>query len=634
MESPSRILTVPEEVGESDAFECTGNEYVSLPEIRADGGISMFNAIHLSSRGLLEFSGGGEKPLLRPIMQIDGSSEVGPAEWSRAGDWIPSFTCTAGAVTFTGTIAAPVGFKGFIYILHARNAGSRCKLRWGLGGSWAECAHVIFTRKRLQAERNVRYSKWTRGLILEARAGLPLMAAAISASEPLDEVLVSAGGNVLSPLGEAEISASGDQPVRFELAQCRTLDAGGEATLAFYVSVNLEGDGAGTGGVDMARHGYRRLLESTQDWLARHRVSHSDPRLEAVLNRNLAFCCFYAFGRCLDGEQLVALTSRSPRYYVSAAFWARDALLWAFPALMMVDPSEARELLLVAFTRYLKNAGIHALYLDGTVLYPGFELDELAAYAVALEGYVTESGDTGILEEQAIQSGLLYLEDLLWARRHPQVDLFSTFLHPSDDPAVYPYLTYDNALVWRMLHFLADNHARAGRSQQGLRCREAADGLARAVRNHLVVNGPFGPMFCWSADLEGNHLLYDDAPGGLQLLAHYGFCAPDDPVYRNTVCWAYSPHNPYYYHDGRFVENGCEHAHHPWLLHAANSLLGLRPGQAEDLLRRAEMDGGLVCETIDRQSGRVKTGAAFATCAGFVAYALHRADGRSKDGID
>lgn len=42
-------------------------------------------------------------------------------------------------------------------------------------------------------------------------------------------------------------------------------------------------------------------------------------------------------------------------------------------------------------------------------------------------------------------------------------------------------------------------------------------------------------------------------------------------------------------------------------------------------LRQAQMDGGLACETVDPETGVVKTGAAFATFAGFLAYALYQA---------
>lgn len=625
--SPNRIMTVPG-VLESGApvVECTGNEYVSLPEISpADGSIKSINALFLEARGLIEFSGGSH-PLFSPVLSA-GGQPAGGLKWSHESDWIPCFKADAGDVLFSGKILAPPGHKGFIYILTARNGGNDCVLDMGLDGDWAECSHVVFTRKRMNAERRCRYSRWTGGLICEAVATIPLMAMAVSASQPLDSVEVAAGEEPFGP-PHTEIAAVGTDSVQFRLRRRFVLPRGQSETLAFYISVNLEGDGAGTTGVDLARHGWQSLLSEAAGSLAAMHVPHSDPVLERVLNRNLLFCHYFAFGRSLDGEALVPLTSRSPRYYVSAAFWARDTLLWAFPALLLGDSDMARELLLTCFSRYIRNAGVHALYIDGTVLYPGFELDELAAYVVALEAYVRQAGDDSLLQSRVIVDGLESIEEVFWGRRHPRHTLFSTFLHPSDDPIVYPYLTYDNVLAWRALRYMACVHERAGRLRRSHRCQQAAEQLKREIRELLVVDGPFGPMFCWSADLEGHHLLYDDAPGGLQLIAHYEFCEPGDPVYQNTVKWAYSSHNPFCYSGAAFDENGCEHASHPWLLHVANSLLGCRPEQAEDFLRRAPLDNGLVCETVFADSGRVATGAAFATCAGFIAYALRCADKR------
>jgi len=64
---------------------------------------------------------------------------------------------------------------------------------------------------------------------------------------------------------------------------------------------------------------------------------------------------------------------------VSAAFWARDVLLWSMPALVLTDAARARDVLLYSMRIGTLNVGDHALYMDGTALYPGFELDEAAA---------------------------------------------------------------------------------------------------------------------------------------------------------------------------------------------------------------------------------------------------------------
>lgn len=69
------------------------------------------------------------------------------------------------------------------------------------------------------------------------------------------------------------------------------------------------------------------------------------PKLTEVYNTNLFFCIFYSTGLTLDTEELVCATSRSTRYYVSAAYWDRDVLLWAFPAILDADPQLAEEIL-------------------------------------------------------------------------------------------------------------------------------------------------------------------------------------------------------------------------------------------------------------------------------------------------
>ena len=116
------------------------------------------------------------------------------------------------------------------------------------------------------------------------------------------------------------------------------------------------------------------------------------------------------------------MTSRSPRYYVSAAYWDRDSLLWAFPAILLADPGYARELLL-AFSRQGRNFGVHSRYIDGTVLEPGFELDELCAPVIALEGYIRTTGDDAIAALPEVKSRLEEILAKLDAHKHPDTDL-------------------------------------------------------------------------------------------------------------------------------------------------------------------------------------------------------------------
>jgi hypothetical protein len=622
MSDNRRILTVPEEVNASDCVFPTGNEYVSLPLVGpAAGVVDRPNCLSMAAMGLVEFAGTPDEPLLRPRIEVDGNPvALNACTWERLDHWLPRFRAAdpRTRVTVEGTLFAPPGHKGFVYLLEAScTEGKARSFRVGLDGCWAETLQTVYTSRRVNGVRAIRRDRWTGAPVLEARPGVALAALGFASSaSPID--CRGDGGTQGRELG-------GEQALHFGLSV--TLP-GPRATVAFYVGLNREGDGARTTAVDLARRGWQRLLAETRDWLSRRAIALGDPALTRVANLNGFFNYFYSLGQTIDSEDLVLVTSRSPLYYVSAAFWARDALLWSLPGILLLDPGRARDMLVTAFTRYRRHAGIHSLYLDGSLLYPGFELDELAAYPVALQRYVLATGDRGILQDPGVREGLAHVESRFWEWRHPQVDLFGTMLCPSDDPATYPYLTYDNALTWRALGFLGQVGEEAGLPEEAIeRCRRTAPRVRQAIYEHLVVDGPLGPMFAWSADLEGNREIYDEPPGSLQLLAYYGLCEPADPIYRNTVNWIHSTHNPHHYPEARFKEVGCPHADHPFVMGIFNSLLSGRQAIARAILLSAPLDGGLACESFDRHTGAVKTGQAFATCGGFLAYAIQRAFG-------
>ena len=173
--------------------------------------------------------------------------------------------------------------------------------------------------------------------------------------------------------------------------------------------------------------------------------------LTEVYNVNQFFCLFYATGRTFDTEELICATSRSTRYYVSAAYWDRDSLLWAFPTILRADAALAKEVLTYVFTRQRQNIGVHSRFIDGTMLEPGFELDELVAPVLALQAYLSKTRDEAFLQERFVQDGLSLILARLREARHPDTALYETFLQPTDDEIVHPYLTYDNVLVWRAL---------------------------------------------------------------------------------------------------------------------------------------------------------------------------------------
>ncbi|HEX6988461.1 MAG TPA: glycoside hydrolase family 125 protein [Bacillota bacterium] len=654
---------------DSIAYTVTANEYVAIPDIdRETAAVYSANVLHMAARGLVEFRG---DPLYRPVLELGGAEvplRLGPAHL--VDDFVPRWVGEHGLLTLTISYCAPPGCKGWAVALELANAGPEpVEAGLGLAGRWTQVARSIFSGRAIQGMQRVYWDGWTHALIWEAGTGVPLAALALRQED-------GARPGVRS---EAPHASRGDPdphpdpnlvdppvppPVDYRLLTRVRVEPGGTARAVFYWGAAVEGDGAGLMTVDLARHGWEDLFAATRAWLGErargggprarvgepqaaapmprggeeapaHPLGHAgrgegstDPAdaLLRVRNRNLFFCLHFAAGRTIDTEELVLVTSRSPRYYVSAAHWSRDSLLWAFPAVLAADPRLARDWLLAAFERYARNAGVHALYLDGSILYPGFELDELCAFFIALGRYLDGTGDAGILDEPAVSRVVPRLAAELQKRRDPATGLAQTFLLSSDDPAHYPYVTYSNALAWKAYRVLAEIRRRRGRGD-GSRTAGAeaeAERIRAAIRRHCVVEGPFGPMFCGSTDLRGNHVLYDEPPGSLELLVYYGFTTGDDPVYRNTVRWIHSANNPHGPGVGPYATPTCPHARHAWTLAVANALLAGNDAWLERL-PALPLDGGFACETFDAATGVVRTGPAFATCAGFLVHAIDTA---------
>ena len=594
----NRLLTVPEEVPAGEEVWVTGNEYIALPAIRSrDGAVASLNVLSWAARGLLELEGPGAG-----LLHLDPVLPVQRVEW--LSGWIPRLCCPLpDGRELEITYLVPPGRKGLI--VYARvSVGT---LPVSLVGELAGVNYRVYCGRPLSWPVCQYWNRWMHCLVWEFGQPLPQLAVAIGASGGDLDSLPADSARPASRTGGQDVPAA-----RFRLAS-----QGSEMTVA--LGVAPEGDGACCQVVDILRHGYHALLSEAQACLD----SLGNAGLGEMWRRQLFFNFFFARGRCLDNEQLVLVTSRSPRYYVSAAHWNRDALLWSFPGLLLADVSVAREALRQAFHLYARRAGIHSLYLDGTELYPGFELDELAAFPVALGLYLDETGDDSVVELPEVRDGLSTVWEAIQRARVRPHGLYHTFLLPSDDPAHHPFVSYDLALLWRGLRVMG----RLGWSQ----AVAEAEQLRAELYRRAVVPGPFGAMWAWSFDEEGHYLLYDEPPGSLALLAYYGFCAPDDPVYLHTLRWIWSSENPHFPREGRFAVPACPHAPHPWVMSLANALLvppeswrvlGRDPEEFRRQLEAAPMDGGLACETIGLHDGRVRTGAAFATCAGFLAWAL------------
>ncbi len=649
----SPLTTYAPEVEDRAQRVPAGNLWISLDEVDgSDGSVHSLGALIERSLGLVEAAGSwpsgsaghasvadgqpATDALIRPRLEIDGQPVTlgGPTalHWRRASSWLPVFTCPGPTGVLEGRICAPVdeygGERGVALRLEYRNSGTE-PTRVGLGwsGRWSATTVTHLRSKPIDGVPVGGDDAWTGTRTVTLQSGLPLLSIGWQ------------GGDGV------HLTSDGVAPIWNAWAH-RDVGAGEAFAVELFVGVATEPDGAATTALHLRRRGFEDLWSTSVEWLDRRALPVADGGRHGLaerVNSNLFFNYFYAQGDCLDTGRPVLVTSRSRRYYVAAAFWSRDAYCWTFPALLLTDPERARRVLVASLATAGTRASDHALYLNGTSLYPGFELDQAAAPILAVWRYVRHTGDASVLSEPDVRTVLDGLVALVEPWRHPSWALYGTFLLPTDDPTDFPYVTTANALwaaacdarAW-LLEATASSGPAGGpapdevRAQaSGLRTRAAA--IRAALVEHLVVAGPDGPMWAWACDSEGAPEFRDEPPLGLRTLPYWGVGDLDDPVQAATRRWLVEG-SPYHY-SGPYPGAGAAHFPHPSGFDLANRLLDRDPVEGDPLTQLAglPLDHGLACESWDVDSGEVRTGAAMASMAGLLAWtAWEHLSGRTR----
>lgn len=598
-----------------EKYIVTGNETVSLPTIReADGSLEGISFLHMGSKGMLEMCGSKRMPFLKPYISVDGT-KVGLTNlrWKRVHYWIPTFEAEVNGIILKCIILAPLEERGFCYRMEVINKSDiEQNIQYGIEGCWAQTLHSINESKEIDGKKNAYESGWNHSVIFDLRIGISLFAFA-----PIYTEHPEASDT------KYQYHMDNDGTINYEFYQNKFLKPGDSAEESFWFGIGYEEVAAATSAKEMLRQGFQAEYDKTCKWLSERVRFTDDDKLDELLNMNMFFSFFFGSGVTLDTEEFVLVTSRSPRYYVSAAYWDRDSLLWSFPAILMVDSEYAKEMLFYVFTRQSRNIGIHSRYIDGTVLEPGFELDELCAPIIALNQYVKKTDDRSILTNPHVLSNIDRILHTLKTKKHSSISLYETMLQPTDDMHVYKYITYDNMLVWRILTDLTELYIDIWDQDKVGNINTMAEAVKSAIQTHCIKEKDNRPIYAWSVDLQGKWDIYDEPPGSIMLFPYYGFCDMEDITWKNTIDVIRRADYPYSFSGCPIAEIGCPHAPHPWVLSIANSLLSGNAEIARMHLLRCHMDNGIACESVDEYTGESRTGNAFATCAGFLAYAIN-----------
>lgn len=591
-----KIITKPNELENNEQVLYAGNHYISVPEIHyQDGSIKGINLISLSNKALVELM--GEGALFTPsFMRNQRCLEIIGVEYMKEYYYIPAIKFyLADETVVVGKIYADLKEKGLLYDFTVVSSKGNEGLIVTLTCDPRYMNLLRFNSYNVDVSRQLFQDKWL---------GNPVL----SFVSPHISFAMALGGE--EHFQYEEQIEEGRLQLKLNLYERN----------CFYISVNSDPDGASTTLIHLRRKGFERIYAELCDWLRRKQMSYpKDIVLESRMNENLFFNYFFAIGKDLESDTYVALTSRSPRYYVSGAFWERDSFLWSMPAIRLIDPTLHTELVRQLILTHSKNPGDHAHYVDGTVLYPGFELDEAASYFIVTEGQ----------GEQFFDAEMLKALEKVWRRIEeeydPETGLYKTFLLPSDDPADHPFVTIDNVILWRGLANYRKILLMCGKSDQANVVEKRIEGIRQGVYRYLVKEIDGHEIFLWSADGQGQYRLYNDPPGNLGLLPFYGFVDETDSTFCDTIDYYYSEKYTYYFANARYRELACDHhPNTPSGLGLCGSILNpLKTAEALEWVKEANMDYGLLCESFDCDTGEGKTGVGFATGAGYLAYALY-----------
>ena len=592
----------------------TGNDWIALPSIRADdGALQDFNVISMRYRGLVEMAGPAGKPLMAPFLEREGVRRpLSRLSWSLRDYWIPTATMEADGVRLRLTYVAPPGSHPAIIRFELTNLTDHpLRAAPGMVVDWGRTNRVTYSPEPLKGAMTM--------------SPTPIDTDMEVFNYGTDDTHLAWGFAYVDSKGE--LNAAGQEPGltarrEVDLAPHQTVD------VHFLIGVGLEEYSAAYAmrvlNKRIARYGLNGVLEQAAADARRHTRTTGEADLDQIMNRNLLFSTYYAWGRAIDTEDFVGVTSRSNRYYVSAAYWDRDALLWSFPALLDTDQDRARLALDYVLQTQARNIGVHSRFIDGVVLEDGLELDELAAPLIALTHYVKVTHDMDmVLRHQQVVAGLV---EKILAQRDPKTGLYETFQDAQDEYVAKPYSIYDNVLTWRALLDLAALKTSQKRDGEAKALRDRAAELKAAILRYGVLpgaHGAGGPIFAANVDGKAGDFT-DVPPGSLMKLPYLGFISEQAPLFRRTYDWLHSQHYAYSYFDQPLGLPGSYRLPFTTSWEVADHLR-LKAGKAQALkiLRQSPWDGGVITEGVRPDTGSPDhQGLAFATAAGYVGHTI------------
>ena len=280
-------------------------------------------------------------------------------------------------------------------------------------------------------------------------------------------------------------------------------------------------------------------------------------------------CCALPVGQTiclLTDHQILPLSWTRDAYYVASA-------LMAEPNDQFLDLIRRHLLWLFEVARRPHGYWGRAYLPNGKPKDHAFQLDQQCYPLLELLDYEQVSGDTHTTRR--LVSHIPSVLEALFARRAPGAHLYTTEETPGDDPLPLPYHLSSQILLWRAFRRLHDLNSRVQFTHYDF--DRLSSRLRTHVWRHLVAANQGRSMFVYASDLAGEHVFYHDANDFPTILAPlWGFCASDDPVWRATMEFAFSPANQDGFYPGEFGGLGSVHTPGAWPLGDVQELIYAR----------------------------------------------------------
>ena len=312
------------------------------------------------------------------------------------------------------------------------------------------------------------------------------------------------------------------------------------------------------------------------------------------IRRGIAYALDCAASR--TSENVVAIITD---HEILPLVWTRDAY-YICRALLSAGPRNARARAAVdGFIAWLfdvaerpDGAWPRASLASGQAKDVAFQLDQQLYPLLLVADHARLTGDN-VMRERYGDACRATLDWLL--RRRSPFGLVPTAETPADDPLRQPYHFSSHVLLWHVLG--AFGHPGAGE-------------IRAATLEHFAVEGRFAYAVTGPRGEAARH--YHDANDLPTVFAPgWGFCAASDPLWRETIAFAWSNANEGYF-PGRFGGLGSLHTPRPWTLGDLQEIVVARAMadrdrevRARERLAAVETWDGLLAEAYDEATGAV-----------------------------